>query len=110
MITCCHVQHKYHTKIDDQIEKTSGQMRLLLVAKLVSVLDKTLGKLSAYDEGSMMGGMLSFVNKKMNVTGTGMDLGKSYVTFLRNNIDTIAKRINDDLWTLNVMEVSKLVC
>jgi len=97
-------KHKYHTKIDDQIEKTSGQMRLLLVAKLVSVLDKTLGKLSAYDEGSMMGGMLSFVNKKMNVTGTGMDLGKSYVTFVRNNIDTIAKRINDDLWTLNVME------
>jgi hypothetical protein len=44
-------------------------------------------------------------NKKINVTGTGTDLGKSYVTFIRNNMDTIAKRITDDLWILNVMEV-----
>ena len=53
-------QHKYHTKIDDQIEKTSANMRVLLIGKLVSVLEKTLGKLSAYDEGSMMGSILSF--------------------------------------------------
>ena len=53
-------QHKYHTKIDDQIEKTSGNMRVLLIGKLISVLEKTLGKLSAYDEGSMMGSILSF--------------------------------------------------
>ena len=53
-------QHKYHTKIDDQIEKTSTNMRVLLIGKLISVLEKTLGKLSAYDEGSMMGSILSF--------------------------------------------------
>jgi len=96
--------HKYHTKIDDQIEKTSANMRLLLISKLISVLEKTLGKLSAYDEGSMMGSILSFANKKINVTGTGVDLGKSYVSFVRNNMDNIAKRITDDLWVLNIME------
>ena len=44
-------------------------------------------------------------NKKINVTGTGVDLGKSYVAFVRNNMDTIAKRITDDLWVLHIMEV-----
>ena len=42
--------------------------------------------------------------KKINVTGSGVDLGKSYMQFVRNNMDTITKRINDDLWVLNVME------
>ena len=41
------------------------------------------------------------------MTGTGVDLGKSYVSFVRNNMDTIAKRITDDLWVLNIMEVGK---
>jgi hypothetical protein len=41
------------------------------------------------------------------VTGTGVDLGKSYVSFVRNNMDTIAKRITDDLWVLNIMEVGE---
>ena len=57
-------QHKYHTKIDDQIEKTSANMKVLLIGKLISVLEKTLGKLSAYDEGSMMGSFLSFAVKQ----------------------------------------------
>ena len=41
----------------------------------------------------------------MNVTGTGMDLGKSYISFVRINMDIITKRIADDLWVLNAMEV-----
>jgi hypothetical protein len=41
------------------------------------------------------------------VTGTGTDQGKSYVAFVRNNMDIVAKRISDDLWVLNVMEVRK---
>ena len=41
------------------------------------------------------------------MTGTGVDLGKSYVSFVRNNMDNIAKRITDDLWVLNIMEVCK---
>lgn len=96
--------HKYHTKIDDHIEKTSGHMRTRLIAKLTSVLEKTLGKLSSFDEGSVTGMLLGFATKKINVTGSGVDLGKSYMQFVRNNMDTITKRINDDLWVLNVME------
>jgi len=96
--------HKYHTKIDDMIERTSANMRDQLVTKLVSVLDKSLSKLGAYDEGSMMGSFLSFANKKINVTGTGTDLGKSYVSCVRVNMDIITKRISDDLWVLNAME------
>ena len=34
------LQHKYHTKIDEMIEKTSASMRLQLVGKLLSVLGK----------------------------------------------------------------------
>ena len=47
-----------------------------------------------------------FQNKKINVTGTGTDLGKSYIACLRLNMDIITKRISDDLWVLNAMEVS----
>ena len=54
------LQHKYHTKIDDHIEKTSGHMRTRLIAKLTSVLEKTLGKLSSFDEGSVTGMLLGF--------------------------------------------------
>ena len=50
--------------------------------------------------------MIALQNKKINVTGSGSDLGKSYIAFIRNNTDTIAKRVTDDLWILNVMEVS----
>lgn len=32
-----HLQHKYHTKIDEQIEKISGQMSKDVVGKLVQV-------------------------------------------------------------------------
>ena len=39
------------------------------------------------------------------MSGTGTDLGKSYISFVRRNMDSITKRIADDLWVLNVMEV-----
>jgi hypothetical protein len=39
------------------------------------------------------------------VTGTGSDLGKSYVAFVRGNMDQIAKKISDDLLVLSTMEV-----
>merc|ERR1712079_780073 len=55
-------KHKYHSKIDEHIEKTSLNMRSKLVAKLISVLEKTLGKLSAHDEGTMMGGFFNKLN------------------------------------------------
>merc|ERR1719234_2585339 len=96
--------HKYHTKIDEQIEKISGQMSKDVVGKLVQVMEKTLSKLATFDEGSMMGSMLGFVNKKINVTGSGTDLGKSYILFIRSNLDTLSKRITDDCWILVVTE------
>eukprot|EP00096_Caligus_rogercresseyi_P001756 TRINITY_DN1296_c0_g1_i14.p1 TRINITY_DN1296_c0_g1~~TRINITY_DN1296_c0_g1_i14.p1 ORF type:complete len:414 (-),score=85.81 TRINITY_DN1296_c0_g1_i14:811-2052(-) len=95
--------HKYHTKIDEIIERTLSSMKVGLVGKLVSVLESVLSKLGRYDEGSVIGSILSFTNKH-NVTGTGSDLGKQYMSFIRANMDQIAKKISDDLWVLNVME------
>ena len=39
------------------------------------------------------------------MTGTGSDLGKSYVAFVRGNMDQVAKKISDDLFVLSTMEV-----
>nr|CAD7395440.1 unnamed protein product [Timema poppensis] len=55
--------HQYHTKIDDLIEKTSANMTQGMISKLVSVLETTLSKLSRYDEGSLIGSILSFTEK-----------------------------------------------
>ena len=55
------MQHKYHTKIDDLIEKTLSNMKVGLVQKLLSVLNKVLEKLGRYDEGTMMGGFLGMM-------------------------------------------------
>ena len=96
------MQHKYHTKIDDLIEKTLNSMRVNLVAKLVSVLESVLSKLGRYDEGKLIGSILSITNKQGNGTG----LGKQYMGFVRGNMDQIGKKITDDLWVLNVREVS----
>lgn len=54
------LQHQYHIKIDDLIEKTSASMTQGMISKLVSVLETTLSKLSRYDEGSLIGSILSF--------------------------------------------------
>lgn len=42
------------------IEKTSSGMTQGMIAKLVSVLEATLSKLGRYDEGSLIGSILSF--------------------------------------------------
>jgi uncharacterized protein YegL len=52
--------HQYHTKIDDQIDKTLANMNQGMISKLMSVLEATLSKLSRYDEGSLIGSILSF--------------------------------------------------
>lgn len=59
MFPAC-LQHQYHTKIDDLIEKTLTSMSQGLIQKLVSVLEATLSKLGRYDEGSLIGSILSF--------------------------------------------------
>lgn len=52
--------HQYHTKIDEQIDKTLASMNQGMISKLMSVLEATLSKLSRYDEGSLIGSILSF--------------------------------------------------
>lgn len=54
------LQHQYHTKIDDQIDKTLASMNQGVISKLMSVLEASLSKLSRYDEGSLIGSILSF--------------------------------------------------
>ena len=34
-------------------------------------------------------------------------MGKQYMTFVRNNMDQVAKKITDDLWVLSAMEVRR---
>ncbi|XP_049781313.1 calcium-dependent secretion activator-like [Schistocerca gregaria] len=92
--------HQYHTKIDDLIEKTSANMTQGMINKLLSVLETTLSKLSRYDEGSLIGSILSFTN----VSGSGKDMGQAYVNFTRNCMDQIRGKVNDELWILNFFE------
>ncbi|XP_044256568.1 calcium-dependent secretion activator isoform X3 [Tribolium madens] len=92
--------HQYHTKIDDQIDKTLANMNQGMISKLMSVLEATLSKLSRYDEGSLIGSILSFTN----VSGSGKDMGQGYVNFTRNCMDQIRGKVTDELWILNFFE------
>ncbi|XP_072402890.1 calcium-dependent secretion activator isoform X7 [Diabrotica undecimpunctata] len=92
--------HQYHTKIDDMIEKTNANIVQGLTGKLMSVLEATLSKLSRYDEGSLIGSILSFTN----VSGSGKDMGQGYVNFTRNCMDQIRQKITDELWILTFFE------
>ena len=51
--------NRYHTKIDEFLERSLGEMKKQLVAKLISVLDGLLKKLSRYDEGTFFSSILS---------------------------------------------------
>ncbi|XP_018578916.1 calcium-dependent secretion activator [Anoplophora glabripennis] len=92
--------HQYHTKIDDMIDKTLANMNQGMISKLMSVLEATLSKLSRYDEGSLIGSILSFTN----VSGSGKDMGQGYVNFTRNCMDQIRGKVTDELWILNFFE------
>ena len=86
--------------MDDQIDKTLLAMNQGIISKLMSVLEASLSKLSRYDEGSLIGSILSLTN----VSGSGKDLGQGYVNFTRNNMDQVRGKINDELWILNIFE------
>ncbi|XP_065165324.1 calcium-dependent secretion activator isoform X3 [Atheta coriaria] len=92
--------HQYHAKIDDQIDKTMANMNTALINKLMSVLEATLSKLGRYDEGSLIGSILSFTN----VSGSGKDIGQGYVSFMRNCVDQITGKVTNELWILSFME------
>lgn len=70
------VKHQYHAKIDDQIDKALSSMTQGLINKLVSVLEATLGKLGRYDEGSLIGSLLSFT--------VNIELGRNFTDFNEN--------------------------
>ncbi|XP_045481303.1 calcium-dependent secretion activator-like isoform X14 [Harmonia axyridis] len=96
--------HKYHQKIDDQIDKTLASMNQGMVSKLLAVLEGTLGKLSRYDEGSFLGHIIAFTPVLQNMHGTGKDLGQGYVNFTLNCMDQIRGKITDELWILTFFE------
>lgn len=39
-----------------------------------------------------------------NVSGSGKDMGQSYVNFARNSMDQIRGKVTDELWILNFFE------
>lgn len=56
-----------------------NSMRAGLVGKLASVLESVLSKLGRYDEGSVIGSILSFtVRKQMSVFPSPSQLGLSF--------------------------------
>lgn len=93
-------------------------MNLGMINKLMSVLEATLSKLSRYDEGSLIGSILSFTVydfpisifriihniQFQNVSGSGKDMGQGYVNFTRNCMDQIRGKVTDELWILNFFE------
>ncbi|XP_014212617.1 calcium-dependent secretion activator isoform X3 [Copidosoma floridanum] len=92
--------HLYHVKIDDMIEKELASMSQGMINKLVSILEATLSKLSRYDEGSLIGSLLSFAK----VSGSGKEMGQAYVSFTRNSTEQIRTKVIDELWILNFFE------
>ena len=42
------------------------------------------------------------------MSGTGVDTGKNYVSFVRLNMDILARRISDDTWIMKLAEVDIL--
>lgn len=75
-------QHQYHTKIDDLIEKTSAAMSQGMISKLVAVLETTLSKLGRYDEGSLIGSILSFT---VSIRSNSVDFLKLCPRYTRGN-------------------------
>lgn len=90
-------QHQYHTKIDDFLERVQVQMVKCIIEKLLSVLESVLAKLARYDEGTFFSSILS-LTKPVN------ELGKSYVDFMRGNLDILRQKIIDELFVLSIFE------
>nr|XP_033814087.1 calcium-dependent secretion activator 2 isoform X8 [Geotrypetes seraphini] len=96
------LEQHYHSKIDDLIEETVKDVISLLVAKLVSVLEGLLSKLSRYDEGTFFSSILSFTVKAaakyVDVPKPGMDLADTYIMFVRQNQDVLREKVNEEMY------------
>lgn len=72
---------------------------------MLNALDSTLTKLARYDEGNLLAPILSLTTKQ-GMSSSGRDIGKQYVTFVSNCCDLLRHKINDELWIVNLLEVS----
>ncbi|XP_030829496.1 calcium-dependent secretion activator 1 isoform X5 [Strongylocentrotus purpuratus] len=97
--------HQYHTRIDEEINRTSYQVIQLSVLKLRGALESVLTKLARYDEGTFFASILSFTTKKIRTDlNPGMELADDYVEFIRDNLDEIREKVHDDEFLQNLFE------
>ncbi|OWR44318.1 Calcium-dependent secretion activator [Danaus plexippus plexippus] len=92
--------YQYHAKMDAQIEACLHAMSTGMTTRLSAVLDATLAKIARFDEGSLIGSILTIAN----VSGSGKDIGQGYVNFMRNSMDQIRSKVTDELWILQLFE------
>ncbi|XP_047519350.1 calcium-dependent secretion activator isoform X6 [Pieris napi] len=84
----------------DIIETCLHAMATGMTTRLSAVLEATLAKIARFDEGSLIGSILTIAN----VSGSGKDIGQGYVTFMRNSMDQIRSKVTDELWILQLFE------
>ncbi|XP_037295588.1 calcium-dependent secretion activator isoform X4 [Manduca sexta] len=94
------MQYQYHAKMDAQIEACLQAMATGMTTRLSAVLEATLAKIARFDEGSLIGSILTIAN----VSGSGKDIGQGYVNFMRNSMDQIRSKVTDELWILQLFE------
>lgn len=75
---------------------------------MLNALESTLTKLARYDEGNLLAPILSLTYKQ-GMSSSGKDIGKQYVTFVSNCCDLLRHKINDELWIVNLLEVSMMI-
>lgn len=109
---CIPFQHQYHTKIDDQIDKTLAGMNQGLISKLMSVLEASLSKLSRYDEGSLIGSILSFTVSSNNNNNNKQSIKILDETFCHLNIFSSSSSFSSSFFILilNKNEIKKTKC
>eukprot|EP00066_Takifugu_rubripes_P016137 XP_011605403.1 PREDICTED: calcium-dependent secretion activator 2 isoform X2 [Takifugu rubripes] len=100
---------RYHSRIDILIDEANADMTSCLMAKLASVLDGVLSKLSRYDEGTLFSSIISFTVKTtgryMDVPKPGSDLADSYISFVRQNQDILRDGIRDELHIQKIFDL-----
>lgn len=129
-----HLQGTFALRCDDHVDRLLSSIHQALLAKYMAVLDATMTKLGRYDEGSLIGSILSFtvsifmsfsiivyskvqclsckekhflfktIKKKQNVASTGKEVGQVYVLFVRNNMDQLRSKVIDEFFLLNFYE------
>ncbi|XP_028966388.1 calcium-dependent secretion activator-like [Galendromus occidentalis] len=96
--------HQYHAKIDQLCDGAMQDMQGGLLAKLESIMESTLSKLSRYDEGSLLAPILSLTYRQ-GMSSSGKEVGQSYVNFVRNSMEQLRQKVSDELWVLNLFEL-----